>query len=376
MSLRSKRVERRLKRLIFGTLARRELAFVEIADIDLSTIRKVLFVRANFRMGNLLLVTPALAAARRALPGARLDMLGPASYEALLKHHPDVDRLLRFARGMLIRPRAFIGLIQQIRRERYDLVVDCARGGSFFGAVLCGLSGGRYRVAAADSRYRAFFNVHVPRSPNADHKVDLLPSVLQGIGIPPVTRDMSVALTEAERQQAKDRWEGLGFPNDVAVVGIIVGGRGTKRLSRSDLFETVARLLKRAARVALLVGPEEREMVGVLREAMPSTTVVPPLELRDFAALLARFAVVVTADTGPMHLAVALGVPTVAILQSKASRFYRPLGPQHRVLYDERGVRPAAVAAAVEGLLAGAPRAVVRERRDPSPDPSMGTHGR
>jgi heptosyltransferase III len=355
MSMRSKRIERRLKRTIFGALAGRQVTSVEPTNIDLSAIRKILFVRANFRMGNLLLVTPALAAARRALPDARLDVLSAGPHDVLLNHHPAVDEVLLFTRAMLIRPRGLTGLIWKIRRERYDLVVDCARGGSFFGAVLCGMSGGRYRVAATGSRYRAFFNVHVTRAPDVDHKVDLLPSVLAAIGIPPVTREMGVVLTEEERERARIRWERLGLPDEAAVVGIIVGGRDAKRITRNDLLELVAQLQARGSRVALLIGPEEQEIASELREAMPDgATVVDPLPVREFAALLARFTVVVSADTGPMHLAVAVGVPTVAILKSTASWLYRPVGDRHRALYDERGVRPARIAATVERLLATA----------------------
>ncbi len=352
MSELSKRIERRLKRLVFGTLLSRNRGAVDVPSLDLSSIRRVLFVRANFRMGNLLLVTPALAAVRRALPAARVDVLGTELHEVLLRHHPDVDGVLRLSRGTLARPWSLLRLARQIRHARYDLVVDCARGGSFLGAVLCGLSGGRYRVAAASSRYRAAFNVLVPRRTGDHHKIDLLLGVLEDIGIPPVTRDMKVVLSEGERLQATRQWEAFGLPDTKAVVGILVGGRGNKRLPMDHLVETVVRLRQRAAHVALLVGPEERDLVGTLRQSMPEgVTIILPLPLRDFAALLARFALVVTADTGPMHLAVALGVPTVALLRSEASLRYRPRGARHRVLYDEHGIAPDAVIAAVDSIL-------------------------
>ena len=351
MSELSKRIERRLKRLVFGTLLSRNRGAVDAPTLDLSSIRRVLFVRANFRMGNLLLATPALAAVRRALPAARVDVLGTALHEVLLRHHPDVDGILCLSRGTLARPWSLLRLARRIRRARYDLVVDCARGGSFLGAVLCGLSGGRYRVAAASSRYRAAFNVLVPRPTGHRHKIDLLLGVLEDIGIPPVTRDMKVALTEEERRQATRQWAALGLPDAQAVVGVMVGGRGGKRLPMQHLVETVAGIRQRA-HVALLVGPEEQELIGTLRQAMPEeVTIIPPLPLREFAALLARFALVVTADTGPMHLAVAVGVPTVALLRSEASLRYRPLGARHRVLYDEQVVAPNAVIAAVDAIL-------------------------
>ena len=177
-----KRTERWLKRGLFGLLLGRGR---EIGgSVDLAEVRRVLVVRANFRMGNLLLMTPALAALRRALPQARIDVVAGRGYLDLLEHSPDVDGRIGIDRRMLMAPWSLLSLVRRLRRQHYDLAFDGGRGSSFLGAFLVGVSGSRQRVAAADSRYDALFDVHVSLDPESVHKVDLLLAVLAGVSMP------------------------------------------------------------------------------------------------------------------------------------------------------------------------------------------------
>src|SRR5262249_5653911 len=288
---------------------------VDPSAIDLTRCRRVLLVRVNVRMGNLLLVTPALAALRQALPDARLDVLCYDTYADLLAHDPDVDRVVGFRYRTPYNPWAFGSLVRTLRPERSDLVVEGARGASFFGALLTAVSGGRYRAGSAGSRYQRCFNVHVPRRANVEHKVDLLLAFLAGLGVPPVTRSLKVVLTDAERARAKARCRAWGLEASDATVGVIVGGRGRKRWPHGQLLELIRDIQARpGAVVVLFPGPEDRREASRLKRDLISPVLVAPrLGIRDFAALLSYCTLVVTGDTGPMHLAAAVGVPTVTM---------------------------------------------------------------
>jgi heptosyltransferase-3 len=329
------RLERGLKRKVFGLLAGGASAkSVDPSTIDLAGCRRALLVRVNVRMGNLLLVTPALSALRQALPHVRLDVLCYDTYAALLAHDPDVDRVLGFRRQMLCNPWALGRLVRTLRRERYDLVVEGARGASLFGALLTAASGGRYRVGAAGGRYQVCFNVQVPRRPNVEHKVDLLLAFLEGLGVPPVTRSLKVVLTDAECARAQARCRSWGLQASDTTVGIIVGGRGRKRWPYERLLEVIRDIQARpGVAVVLFPGPEDRrEATRLKRDLIHPVLVAPQLGIRDFAALLSSCSLVVTGDTGPMHLAAAVGVPTIAVFDTTKARSYAPRGPLHRAV--------------------------------------------
>lgn len=341
-----KRFERRLKRLVFGILAgraRRDL--VPLAAVDFRSCRRVLLVRVNYRLGNLLLVTPAIDSVRRAMPDAEIDFLGGDGGGDLLHAHPGIRRVLAASREVLKSPRRFWELVRELRGRRYDLVIDCARGASFLGAALAGFSGGRYRVAQEGSRYQRFFNVLVPRVATSRHKVDLLIGFLDALGLPIEGAAMRMPLGDAERAWASDEWRTWGLGDDTPVLGVNLGGRGVKRWPRESFLAVAARAARELpVRVVVFVGPEEESELARIRAALPADVVIaPPVSSRRFAALLARCRVVVTADTGPMHLAAAIGVPTITVFVAVSGRFYEPLGPMHTALRDPAGVSVDAV---------------------------------
>jgi heptosyltransferase-3 len=378
------RFERWLKQRVFGLLVGGASPHaVDPSSLDLSRCHRVLLVRVNFRMGNLLLVTPALCALRQALPRARIDVLCYDGFAALLAHDPDVDHVLGVHRRMLLNPWTLARVVWTLRRAHYDLVVEGARGGSFLGAFFAAASGGRLRAAAAGSRYQGFFNVRVPRSPDLEHKVDLLLAFLADLGIPPVTRALRVVLTDAERAAAETHWRSWGLASGGRAIGVVVGARGRKQWPPEQLVELIKRLqLRSGLKVVLFAGPEERdEAIRLGHELAGAVVVAPQLGVRDFAALLSSCALVVSRDTGPMHLAAAVGTPTVGVFDTTNPGCYAPRGSRHRAVQVSAEDTIGRVLAAVEDILAlrepdrfgpdGVPARPVPppSRRVPTPEP-------
>src|SRR5262245_4265711 len=363
MSDRRRRAERALRRAVFGAImGRLRTGAVTPAAVDLSSVRKGLLIRLNTRLGNLLLVTPALVAVRRALPAAQVDLLCLDHYADLLAGTPDLDCTITLRLRWRLPLVTMLRLVRRLRHERYDLVIDCGRGSSFLGAAFAGLSGGRFRVAHAGARYVTAFNVHVHKRADHEHKVELVLDLLQGLGIPAVTREVMLPLSETDRAGAAASWCRLGLPDAAPVIGMHVGGRGRKRWPLQR-FLHLARTVTGELHVPVLLfaGPDERHRIDPVRDCIGGATVVAPaLGTRAFAAFVARCAVLVCGDSGPMHLAAAVGVPTVAIFSTRQSLHYRPRGPHHVWLFDESGVAPEPVMAAVTKVLADAAPAAVR----------------
>lgn len=348
-----KRLERRGKLLLVsGVVALQRTKARPTTKLDLSHVRRVLLVRVNFRLGNLLLATPGFAAVRETFPHAEVHVLTTSAYPHLLDNNPDVDRVLIYNRQMLLRPWVLVGLVRQIRARQYDLAIDCSGGESFSGALFAGLSRGHWRIGLASSEYRKCFNLAVKPGPEHVHRVDILLELLQSIGIRGQSRDMKVILSPEERGWAERRWRDLGLSDDRVTVGVNIGARGDKRWP-IDHFLSVIRWLddEWGAQVVMFVGPQEIDRLSAFRGRLPSHVVIDTTShVRRFAALLARCAVVVTSDTGPMHLAAAVGVPTVSIFLNRNADVFAPKGEIHRVAYRDNGVGPDGVIEALTDL--------------------------
>lgn len=324
-------IERRARHALAGVLGRIVAGNRRPpGSVDLAAVRRVLVVRSNLRLGNLLLVTPALAAIRRAIPEGEIDLLTGPAYAVLLRGNRDVNRVWTVGRTTLARPWSAMALVRRIRRRSYDLVIDGSDGASLSGALLAAGSGGRWTVGPTPSRHERFFDVAVPR-PTGTHLVEALEDVLAGVGIPP-GGGMKVVLEADEERWAAARLEALGLPPDRPLVGVNVGARGEKRWPVERFLEVVDRIRAGSpARLVVFSGPEDRRRLASLAGRLPAdVAVAPTCDVRRFAALLARCAVVVTGDTGPMHLAAAVGTPTVAVFLRDDLRTYAPRGEPHR----------------------------------------------
>lgn len=302
-----------------------------IAAEDMREVRRVLVVRPNFRIGNTLITSPLVPALRQRFPGATIDWLSGDTTASLLANLP-VHQVFTISRRFILRPWQFAGLFLRLRRNRYDVAVEAGMG-SFSGGLYAWLSGARYRVGCSGKGDR-FLNVRLPRVETA-HVYDSPGAFARLLGSDGPDHPLYV-VSDAERQRAEAILAGLDLVHDGAVVpfaAVFVGGHQDKRWPAPQWLEMVRSLAEAGARIAVFLGPEEMHFADRMRDGLGGLAgVVPPQSLRIFAALWSTAALIITPDSGPMHLAAALQVPTIAILQSEHSRNYAPRGSADTVL--------------------------------------------
>jgi lipopolysaccharide heptosyltransferase III len=294
-------------------------------------VRRVLLVRPNFRIGNTLISTPLIVALRERFPGASLDYLSGDTTSALLAHLP-VDTVHLVSRRFVTRPWRFVALFTRLRRLHYDVAVEAGMG-SFSGALYTYLTGARYRVGCGGKTDR-FLNVRLP-AVHVAHKYEepVAFARLLGVSCPdhPVYE-----IGPAERSAALTllrRWELATESVARPFIALFVGGHLEKRWPAAQWIELARSLVASGARVVMFLGPEEAQSESrYRRELPPGVRVLGPQPLRLFAALWSAARLIVTPDSGPMHLAAAVGVPVIAVLRGEISGAYAPRGPQDRSL--------------------------------------------
>jgi ADP-heptose:LPS heptosyltransferase len=300
--------------------------------VDPDSVRRVLAVRHDARLGNLLLLTPALRLIKTAFPAARVDVLLADAYADALKFNPCVDEVLT--------ARALPGL----RGRGYDLAFDFSplHAFSLSSALWTAASGAKRRIGYDRGDAAKFLDDVVPPPAARAHETANLARLVRHAAPGAALPGDEALRTEwhfgpGERAAGEKTWRSWGL--DAESVALFLGARAEKRLPAEWFLELCAHLRAAGRRVALMGGPAERQRLKGF--AIPAGVVVAPeLPLREFAAAVVNARAVLTADTGPMHLCVAAGVPTVELFShTETWRFgYAHLPDQ--VVLDTGGRHP------------------------------------
>jgi heptosyltransferase-3 len=323
------------KRVGLGVL---EAVLPQLPNVPLEAVgnvRRVLLVRPNFRIGNTLIATPLIVALRQRFPQAQVDYLGGDTTSVLLEHLP-VDTVHVLSRRFVMRPWSFIALFVRLRRVQYDVAVEAGLG-SFSGMLYTYLTGARHRIGCG-SKGERFLNVRLPAI-TAPHAYEKRVAFARLLGVSCPSHPVYTVGPE-EHRAAMAFLRGLNLVASSGVlpfVAVFVGGHLDKRWPAARWIELVRAAADLGGRMVVFLGPEEVRLEGDYRRELPAgVRVLRPQPLRLFAALLSMARLIVSPDSGPMHLAAALEVPVVTLLQQEGSRAYLPQEPQDRVLVRPR----------------------------------------
>ena len=282
----------------------------------LPNIDKILVIRVD-GIGDLLNSTPAISLLRENYPSAEITVLARPLNAPVLIGNPDVDRTLVFERAGKHRGfKAQLQFYRELRRERFQLVV--AMQTAMWSHLVAFLSGAPYRLGRYQKRFRSTLTHawHGKYPKGETHEVDrnleLVRLICEGEG----NRKLIFHLFPDEITNAKAKLTSWNIGDDAFLIGIHPGGSSfDKRWPEEQYAELTDRLARQYnATILLLRGPEEAELVHNIQEAMQSNAITyAPETIRELGALLSCCNVIVCNDSGPMHLAAALDVPTVAI---------------------------------------------------------------
>jgi ADP-heptose:LPS heptosyltransferase len=299
------------------------------------------------QLGDVVLSLPALAAIRKRFPRARMTVAvgKPGAEITALSGLADetlvVDRVaLRDGFKPLSVFRVF-KIVKDVRQKKFDFVIDLH---SLSETNLLGfLSGAPKRLySRRPGRSLDYLANFRPRPPvETDHRkrhlIDRYLDVLIPLDIEkaerlPVLKTRPADAVSVERILMKAKAD-VGAP----LVGVFPGAGHPSRRWPLEQFASLADHLVRNDQVRVLVflGPEERAFLNdVRRQFPPSTIILDHLTIPELAAAQARLAAFVSNDTGPMHIASAVGTPVVLLLDKRAPESYLPQGDRHRVIYN------------------------------------------
>jgi heptosyltransferase I len=316
--------------------------------------RKILLIKLS-AVGDVVHALPVLNKLRRRYPNAQIDWLVTPAIGDLLRHHPALNAVIDFQRRSSALPAAalagYAGLARKLRRSNYDLVVDLHS--QMRSALLAFATGApvrigfdrerpevwtRSRQVTDDFRKHAwqgaregawlFHTHHIPLPTMDVHVIDHYQSVGALLGFESGPADFSFHIPHAARERVDKLLRGRGVGAAHPVVIAPRGNWETKRWPDESSAELACHFLKRGLTV-VLVGAARERAVGenIARLAPGIVDLTGETTLSELAALIDRAALCIAHDSGPLHLAVALDRPVVALFGPSDTVW---AGPYHR----------------------------------------------
>jgi ADP-heptose:LPS heptosyltransferase len=294
---------------------------------------KILALQFKY-FGDAVLMTPALRALREHFPQAELHLLVPAEIAPLFQHLIWLDRV-----WAMPRKRGHAGLrqtwplIRALRRENFDRSVDFA--GNDRGALISLLVGAKRRIGWAERGgffgRKFFYHDRVAPEKISAHESVRLIQFLLGWKIPPPASFASELRADPALAMVAEKI----LPSNNAIICHIASSQPKKEWPATHWAELHRLAQNEKCSLVFTTARGEREagLMTELKTLIPQAIILPLIaDLSLFLAVLRRAIVFISGDTGPLHFAAGLGVPTISLFGPTSPARWAPIGSCHRVL--------------------------------------------
>ena len=297
------------------------------------------------QLGDVVLSLPALREIRKRFADARITVAVGKSAAEIVRLANVADEVLAVDRvglrdgSKLVSIVRLFKLVKQVRNAHYDFVIDLHSLSET--NILGFLSGAPKRLySRRPPRSLDFLANFEPRPPiEEDHRkrhlADRYLDVLQPLGVSVAERMPRLHTRSTDDATIDKLLRKSKADSGSPLVGIFPGaGHPTRRWPLNKFAELADYLVRNdGVRVILFLGPEEASLAHDVKKQFPESIIVlDKLTIPQLAGAQARLAAFISNDTGPMHIAAAVGPPVVVLLQKRAPTTYLPIGDRHKFI--------------------------------------------
>jgi len=274
-----------------------------------SKIKRILILRLD-RIGDIVLSTPAIKATREYFPEVHIAVMVKEEYKDLLINNPDINEVIGY------KPLWNFRFIGELRSRKFELVVDLIMDWNYKSALLAYLSGAPYRVGYDHSREKK-------------HLVENTLDVIRKLGIVPGEDKPQLHVASQDSAFVKDLLLSQGINQGEDLVGIHLGGYYPSQRWSIERFASVSDeiIRKYNTRVVFIGGPKEGDLIDKAMGLMQGKAIaIKDFSLAHLVALIQRCQLLICNNSGPLHIACAVGVPTISTMGPTLPWRWWPIG--------------------------------------------------
>jgi ADP-heptose:LPS heptosyltransferase len=283
-----------------------------LAEFDPRGRRRVLLINST-ALGDFLFSTPAIRALKETYPEWRLDLLVNPALAALAAANPRLERVIPFSG----RKWRLLGLMRELKRARYDLVI-ILHGNDPEATLLARATGSPYIIGSAGSPLSFAYAAEVEKSNPYEHAIERRLNFVRLLGAAAGDKRMELFLPPGEQEKAETLLAGHFGTTPPLLMAFHPTGSGSYKWWPRESFAALGNYLHEAYGASFLIisGRKDRQEAEALAAGIggPSLVTGGRVPLPTVAALLGHCRLFVGNDSGPLHLALALGVPSIALL--------------------------------------------------------------
>ena len=311
---------------------------------EFSNVKKICLFKPG-AIGDVLMTTPLIRALRRRFPKAKIDYWVEQWSAPVLKHNPHLNRVISFDERHALQKNPFpmLALAERVKRERYDIMfmLDFHYLANLF-AAWCRIP---VRIGF-DREGEGFFNTLNAQYGKRKYDVESYLGLAKLVGAHTDRKiDFFISPEEARFANAFFKKHKL---NPKKTIAIAPGGARNPGMDLNikrwpaDRFARVAEALVKKGWQILLIGKGlgDQAAARIVKQKAKAVDATGNIPLRKSAALIAHSAKLICNDSGPMHIAAAVGTPIVAVFGPTDPMKLAPRGPKHRILWKHPKSRP------------------------------------
>ena len=299
-------------------------------------IKTIVLIRPNYRIGNILFLTPLINELHKHLPEAKIDIIvGMKLAGNILEPMPNVNKIIDIPRKLLLHPLDLIRYIKESRQKEYDLAINVA-GGSTSAQIVMAFVRAKYKASFFDKKLWTHFTHMQTRGKKKFSHMGLESLEFLrffNIELPQEAPSLDIKLTKEELKKAQEKLDQLLKNHnlnkqDHTVVALFRNARFDKKIEDSWWKELINEMKKE---------DESLVFVDILSPDIPTKLDESVLEyatkdLRELGAFFRVCDLFISADTGPLHLAVASGAKIAALFTKTEIHVYGALGKENKNL--------------------------------------------
>jgi ADP-heptose:LPS heptosyltransferase len=306
-----------------------------LADLDPAQVRRVLLISAT-ALGDTLFSTPAIRALKERYPDWQLEVLGHRVFSSILAQNPHVARLWAYPG----RNRWLLWLLRDLRGRRYDLVI-ILHGNDPEATMLAYFTGAPFILGSAGSPLAFAYAAAVkPPADPLTHAIERRLDYVRLLGADTADKRMDLGLKPEEIAEAEAIIAAHFGEMPRLLLAFHPTGSDPYKWWPADSFAELGNFLAKTyqARLLLISGAKDRQVAAAIAAHLkaPSLVTGGRFSLRTVAALLSHCRLLVANDSGPLHLGLALGVPTIALIGADHPARIGPYGVDWGVALHKR----------------------------------------